>query len=470
MSLTTTKKISLDFYNNNIVTVNAKQLDTEARYINITCTNHGKKVNLNCDTMRVFVRYKKSDNNICFNDGIILEDGTVDIKLTQQMLAVTGKQTVDIIVAVANGINTDNLVDINSLSDFNVTIISTMVFYVNVQATAVDNSSIASESEFDALDARLIRLVGIETHIDNVISECETATINANDAAKKVDQSIDNCEAIILSADEKIQEMDIEIKDCKLQKDAAELAATKANYEAEECRLTTENAEDAIDETIKATENANAAATECRTLINESNLIYQTEKGVANGVATLDENGQVPSSQLNIADNLTTGDSGLLLDASQGKILNDTKLSLDGGEMTGDLSVPNINVTDNAEIHSAAVGLLVLIDKNKEVVFDVKEELDDLKTKISNLYNYSSCQKIGVLDDGTAIYKGSTRYLASQLIKQEEGYQMVKFTPSVTFKDIYSYNAYLLNSAGNAMYPLPYYGANGELMTYINKI
>ena len=36
-------KISLDFYIRKIITVNAKQLDSDSRVINITCTENGKK-------------------------------------------------------------------------------------------------------------------------------------------------------------------------------------------------------------------------------------------------------------------------------------------------------------------------------------------------------------------------------------------------------------------------------------------
>ena len=104
MALTTTKKISLDFYNNNLVTINAKQLDTAARYVNVTCTDYGKKAVLDPDTMSAFVRYKKSDGHKVFNDAFIQSDGTVQFELTQQMLASEGKQTVDLLIVATPGL------------------------------------------------------------------------------------------------------------------------------------------------------------------------------------------------------------------------------------------------------------------------------------------------------------------------------------------------------------------------------
>ena len=54
-------KISLDFYIRKIITVNAKQLDSDSRIINITCTENGKKFFVDSSTTSAFVRYKKSD-------------------------------------------------------------------------------------------------------------------------------------------------------------------------------------------------------------------------------------------------------------------------------------------------------------------------------------------------------------------------------------------------------------------------
>ena len=49
--------------------------------------------------------------------------------------------------------------------------------------------------------------------------------------------------------------------------------------------------------------------------------ISASEKGALSGVATLDATGKVPSSQLNIIDNLTSTSSSAALSANQGKVL-----------------------------------------------------------------------------------------------------------------------------------------------------
>ena len=83
----------------------------------------------------------------------------------------------------------------------------------------------------------------------------------------------------------------------------------------------TKNAKDATDEATTAATAANNAVAEFETIKNQSGIVMQTEKGVANGVATLDSSGKVPSSQLKIVNNLTTTTTGSLLDASQGNVI-----------------------------------------------------------------------------------------------------------------------------------------------------
>ena len=51
--------------------------------------------------------------------------------------------------------------------------------------------------------------------------------------------------------------------------------------------------------------------------------VLASEKGVTNGVATLDQTAKVPATQLPIVDNLTTNSSTSVLSAAQGKQLYD---------------------------------------------------------------------------------------------------------------------------------------------------
>ena len=72
----------------------------------------------------------------------------------------------------------------------------------------------------------------------------------------------------------------------------ATLLLTVCNYITKDkiAELALQNAE-------KATERANTAAEACEEIVDGTGLISTTEKGVANGVATLDSNGTLASSQ-----------------------------------------------------------------------------------------------------------------------------------------------------------------------------
>ena len=316
----TKKNIFLDFHINNIVTVNAKQLDTNSRYINVTCTDHGKKVALSADNVSVFIRYKKSDGNVAFNDGSILEDGTVDVLLTQQMLAASGRQKLDLIILATSGLKVDNLATANSLYDLGVTIISTMTFYINVEPTAVEHSRIASTSEFDSLLSGISRLAATEEHMkelgdslknteqqiktdtNDAIAKCNTATTNANTATT-------NANNAATAANKATTNANTATTDANNAAIAANNAATAAN----EATINANNAATA----------ANEAAELCQGVIDKTGVVLQNDKGTANGIATLDASAKIPYSQLNVVNNLTTSTTGSLLDAYQGKVLKD---------------------------------------------------------------------------------------------------------------------------------------------------
>ena len=80
MSLGTTKKISLDFYNNAVVTINAKQHDSDTRYVNVTCTDYGKKVFIDSSSA-AYARYKNKNGTSFIEPCEVLNDGTVLVTL-----------------------------------------------------------------------------------------------------------------------------------------------------------------------------------------------------------------------------------------------------------------------------------------------------------------------------------------------------------------------------------------------------
>lgn len=196
MIYTTTNNISLDFYNNNMVIVNAKQYDTASRNIVVTCTDSGKTVQLDWTTMSAYTRCTKPDGNYILNKAAINPSGQVQIPLTQQMLAAVGKVTVDVMIFATNNIKIDNLSDLNDINSLyrqkEVTVISTMTFYINVVETAANLPTISSSYEYNALIDGITSLITTEDHmkdLDAALNKAETARVTAESNRVRAESS-----------------------------------------------------------------------------------------------------------------------------------------------------------------------------------------------------------------------------------------------------------------------------------------
>ena len=370
-------KITLDFYDNNIIRINAKQFDRK-RTVNITCTDNGKHITLDKDTMTVYIGYKKSDGKCGFYDAEILDDGTIYWELKEQMLVSVGVQKVDVCIVATSGLSVDMLKDITSITDLGVAVISTMPLYINVVSTATDHDSVESSSEFDALNNALTRLAYTEEHlkdventlnenedvrksqesdrvkaeekresdfrktvddcnsrIDKTISDCNTNINNTiADCNNKINETISNCNTNVNEAVEKCNEATNDsisatrntiasTEKCNEATNDAKNTASTLNTLKNNCETVTKNANEAATK-------ANEAAELCKSVVDQTGVVLQTEKGVANGVATLDENTKIPEAQLpfTVVYNTSTSIAGTVLDGRVGKDLNDTYTKL----------------------------------------------------------------------------------------------------------------------------------------------
>ena len=284
----TTRKISLDIYQPRIVTVNAKQLDTRSRFINVICTDSGKKITLNASNMTAFVRCTKSDSTIVFDEAEIINDGTVLFELIPQMLTSIGRATVDIAIINEAGLQIEDFDKNASWEELGLSTLSTMSFYLNVYETAFDQDEVESSNEFNALLGTLGKVLILE----DVVSDLED-TVTTNEDIRQ------NNEA---------NRQDAEIKREQAKEECIE-ATNNANDATDACKKATEACIEATEESIISTENCDVATQKCieatdkcNSVIDKTGVVLVAEKGVANGVATLDENAKVPLEQLNLTD------------------------------------------------------------------------------------------------------------------------------------------------------------------------
>ncbi len=316
----TTTNISLDFYNNKIVVVNAKQADSKSRYISVACTEYGRLFKLDKNTMSIFIRCQKPDGFYVFNNAQITDDGKALIELTQQMLAVDGKCRVDLTILqfTCSHIENSDTTEITSSND--VSILSTMTFFVNIIDYPIDSSTVVSSNEFDAM------MKGVA---DMVITQKEAreATANITELHKIIETNeternsreisrIDN-ENIRTSNETDRIRSENERKSNETERVNAEIERNnKFNTSISECDNATYFA-------TTAANNANNAAERCDGIIDKTGVVLQEEKGIANGVASLNSNGVIPYYQLSVATGFNISQSGAwLLDASAGFKLN----------------------------------------------------------------------------------------------------------------------------------------------------
>ena len=133
-------QISVDFIRDSYVSIPTKQMDN-VRYILISCTENGiiKKIDAN---WKAYIRLKKSDENIVYNDCEIIEEtGQVFVTLTEQILSTSGKAKADI----------------QFITDENM-IYSTKIFYLNIAEIPYDSDEVVSSYEFDVLNNALIEV------------------------------------------------------------------------------------------------------------------------------------------------------------------------------------------------------------------------------------------------------------------------------------------------------------------------
>lgn len=152
MTLQVIKEIDIDFYDNQIITVNAKQYDT-SRYVLAKCFVHGVRFYLNSDSQSVFVRYKKEDEYSVFNSCEITKDGNVLVELTEQMLVDEGLCIIDLLIADRSNITPPEITEDGEITlTSEAIVISTMKFYVNVISAPYEYDDLESSDEFQGLN------------------------------------------------------------------------------------------------------------------------------------------------------------------------------------------------------------------------------------------------------------------------------------------------------------------------------
>ena len=134
------KHIILDVSVNKYVSVLVKENDAKTRKIIAKVTDNGKPYSIN-NTIIPRIKCSKADNTIVVNDCIILDNGNIEIDITEQITACAGQHDCELILFSAS---TDQ-------------VLHTMNFIINVKESACSDEDIISSNEFNAFEDALLR-------------------------------------------------------------------------------------------------------------------------------------------------------------------------------------------------------------------------------------------------------------------------------------------------------------------------
>lgn len=293
MSLTIIKQISLDMYNNNFVSINAKQYDTSSRFLDITCTENGKQMILDKNKIKAFVRYKKSDGNNVLNEAEILDNGKVRVELTQQMLASHGRCQAELMLVYADGemaINKD--LEITESS-----VLSTMYFYINVMPVSINDKEIESTREYNALLRTVTRMVAVEKELQENENERASA-----EATRKTNESVRISNENTRKANETIRQSNETTRknqeSTRVTAENSRVNAENARSSAESLRVTAETNRAQAESVRKTSENSRITAETNRANAEQSRVTAETSRVNAEKSRVTAENARVDAEKL----------------------------------------------------------------------------------------------------------------------------------------------------------------------------
>ena len=288
-----TMLISLDIYDTPIVSVIAKQYDSNSRFVEAVCTENGVKFSLNSEEHKAIIVCNKPDDTVVVNDATILSNGNVLIELTQQMLAVHGRCTCDVMILSADGEYDVENSEVTILSQY---ALSTMSFYLEVKPFATSNEVIESTNEFKTFVNYLSESMVIEkdieanekerqakeeerkrneatrqTNTQTAINSCNTATTYANNAADACNEATTKANIATDNVSEAISEAENATVACNEATEKANTATTNANNATSACINATQECVDKTALCVTATTNANNATSVANTATTNAN-------------------------------------------------------------------------------------------------------------------------------------------------------------------------------------------------------
>ena len=169
------QKLSLDFgRDTHPITVFAKQNDKNTRFLEITPLNCGQAYAIE-DGVTPRLQLTKADGHTVLNDATV-ENGVIVVELTPQALAAAGVAVAEIGLYKGEAL------------------LSSQIFYIDVERAAFDKNAPESSDEFNALTAALAEVNTVAERAAAIASEI------ANEAADNANGAAEGAEKVNISA------------------------------------------------------------------------------------------------------------------------------------------------------------------------------------------------------------------------------------------------------------------------------
>ena len=184
-------EISVDIWKDKYVHLSTKQMDN-ARYILITVTDNliQKKIDL---SSTVNIRIKKPDGKAIFDEATVIEDGRVLVKLTDQIVAVSGCAEMDL--QIQNGDN----------------VISTNIIHLDILSTPYPNSTIISTDEFDVLNQVITESKKINEELNEKETIWDTELNEMNNKITELEKKVTVGNVVAVETDMAVYFDDVEL-------------------------------------------------------------------------------------------------------------------------------------------------------------------------------------------------------------------------------------------------------------------
>lgn len=234
------QKISLDFGRDTLpITVFAKQNDAKTRFLEITPLNCGQSYTLE-DGVTPRLQLTKADGHTVLNDATV-EDGVIIVELTPQALAAPGVAVAEIGLYKGEAL------------------LSSQIFYINVERAAYDTAAPESSDEYNALVEALGKVDGAVEKAEGAAQDVTEAVQKAEDAASSANAAANNAATSATAANKAATMANTATKNAETATTSANNAASAANSAADKANAAALAADGAENVNIKAEQTATGA-------------------------------------------------------------------------------------------------------------------------------------------------------------------------------------------------------------------